>query len=808
MKPRHDGWTRCVSLAALVAMAWGLAAGVVLGETTGDVTWSGGAGSGNPYWNITNNWLGGEAPVTSTTATIYFKTNGQSVVGVLDADRQVGRIYLDDQLGANDAGQITHTLDLGGHTLTVAGNYDCQAYDKHTFAFTNGTVRFGTDSLQGNLYVGRNRTATDRVAPGATLDTHNLRDLRIGTTSWDNQNAILDLRGAALANGVLRATNIIVNAGAYAHGRIDMDGATSITSIQAAASLTIGKVWGPGSCYVGNPADSYRLPPGVSVRVGEDAGHRGTMTVVQVFQYGYGGVVGKLEASSGGTFTAFLDDLDVMLYSVANSQRGPNAHVGTLDISRMDACAIDTHGLRVAPDHLTEAPSSVDNLRGTMRLCTGTVTAGDVTVGATLGAGYGILALSNTAFTVTNSFTLNKTGQMTIRLGGEPKGLDVDGTFTDESTGTIAVHYLAAPTVATNWAIRIAGDAQSTLNAMIGDSRLTSTGTYPGKKVGVLYDGAHTYYAMADSNAFTTLPIAIAYDERTYEIQPGGSVTLGTNDIDNGSYDPDGRPLTLTLSTNGGPEGASVTFDELGDYVVTLTATAAADSATDTCTVHIVPVDAGTNGNLTWTGGASTELMDRREWLWSDNWLEGAPPTNPSTSTIQFRELGQAVNGRLGADRTIGGLDIGYNAATVSHTIDLGGRALTVAGPVQSWRSNVTVSNGTLRLGSDTEACDFHAASTAGGDMVLRARRHSRHPQRSPSRCSVRRLGRRGKRHPGSSAGDDRGRNAACREHGPGDQGLDLRAPARSGQLGHADPGGHWSAPHRLVLGRRKRVHR
>ena len=46
------------------------------GYTTGNVTWSGGAGAGNPYWTGSTNWAGGYAPVT-----LCRSTNGTTCAG-------------------------------------------------------------------------------------------------------------------------------------------------------------------------------------------------------------------------------------------------------------------------------------------------------------------------------------------------------------------------------------------------------------------------------------------------------------------------------------------------------------------------------------------------------------------------------------------------------------------------------------------------------------------------------------------------------------------------------------------------------
>jgi hypothetical protein len=496
---------------ALAGFFFLMAAGQAQAVTTNSVTWSGSGGPANPGWGQAANWFGGVAPANPTAATVIYNTNGQTVVGVLEADREIGGLFLDDLADANSPETITHTLNLGGHTLTLAGNYDCQSFDKHTFTFTNGILRLGTASVSANLNIGVNRTVTERVAPGTTLDTCNLKELRVGQAGWDNQNATLDLRGATVRGGVLRATSIYLRTGSSAGSFVYLDGNTALSSIEVGRDLEINHTSGPGAAFIGNPADNGRLPPNVSVKVGVSPAERGSITVSRVVFVGYGGVDGKLVASGGGTFTAYLTNFDIMRYEAGDAQgqnRSTNPHAGTVDLSPMNACLIDVGTLKIAADHYLHPPLAVDNLQGTLKLCSGVVTAGTVVVGSTLGSGFGLLSLSNTMFTVTDSFTLNATASNSITLGADSRGLDVQGTFTDGG-GKITVNFLVAPALNTAiWAIRIKGDARATLNGMIDAGRLTSTGTYPYKKVALRYDGIAgcTYYAMTDDAGTWGMP--------------------------------------------------------------------------------------------------------------------------------------------------------------------------------------------------------------------------------------------------------------------------------------------------------------
>ncbi len=714
-----------VALAMVLAgLGIWLMAGAAQAATTNSVIWSGGADPGNPAWDLDANWLGGEAPANPTTGTIYFKTNGQAVAGLLEADRQIGGVYFDSGVNGSN---VAHTVDLGTRTLTLAGNLTGADLRHWSFRLTNGTLRLGTADTAANLTIGRLADATLTMSSGTSLETVNLGSVSLGEhTSSGNGNSILDLRGCQVVDGVLRLRSLSL-VGYWKSAFVYLDGATGISSIEVSNTVSLGASFGPGawsgdSTYVGNPSENGNLPANISLKIGSSPEQRGNLIVNRLINSGYvGNRTDKIVATSGGTFTAYLTNLWVAANGV---NPGSSAQYGLLDISRMNSCSVDALDVRLGS---RGSPLSTDNIKGEWRVCSGTVTAGTVVVGASTGKGYGLLALSNTLFTVTNSLTINTTGTNLVSVGAEPSGFDLQGTLIDGG-GKIRVNFLAAPAVGTNWAIRIRGDAQSTLNAMIGasPSRLTSTGTYPNKKAGVLYDAAadYTYYALADSNAFATLPVAIAHDERTYEITPAGTVVIGTNDINNGSSDPDNRPLTLTIYTNGGPESATLTFDAAGDYGVTLKAAANSDSATDTCTVHVVAVNPGVTNGLTWKGGASTLLMDRREWMWSGNWVEGVPPANPTIGTIYYKTDGQSVTGLLEQSRTVGGLyfDALANGASIAHALDLGGHTLTVAGsvdsePSRSWTMRMT--NGTLRLGSVSQSASLRVGRMGAATLVL-----------------------------------------------------------------------------------------
>jgi len=709
--------TNGIRMAAAAVGMLALGTGTARGQTTeANVTWIA-ENPASPGWEVPANWSEAgtgenKAPANPTPGTIQLRIPGQDVTGVLEADRTVGAISVGDSV---DATHRTHTVNLGGHRL-ITGSLSGPQSANYTLTITNGILQIGSPTVTGTLTLGNTRDGTLKMQPGSVFDGNNLSTVTLGFTGWGNRGrGYLDLRGATVAGGTLAVTNLYLRTGGTGASYLYLDGDTALSSIHVANNLEINNTSGPGLGYIGNPNDSGRLPPNIAFKVGVSPSQRGNITISRISFVGYGNVDGKLVASSGGTFEGWLNEMHIVRYEAGGadgSNRQSGAHIGTFDIGKMNACLIDVNTLRIGTDHYIHPPLPQDNLQATMALCPGVVTANVAVVGSTIGSGWGRLSLSNTLFRVNDSFTLNRTGQVTIRLGAEPKGLDIDGTFVDESAGTIAVHFLAEPAAdTTNWAIRVKGDAVATLAAMAGasPSRLTSTGSFTGKKVGILYDGEYTYYAMVDESV-PFPPIAVAHAARTYELAPGGTVNISTNDIDNGSSDPGGRPYTLSISSDGVNFSPTLSFNATGNPTVTLKIQAGDDQATATCAVSIVDLHAGTAGvTRTWLGAASTDLMDRREWMWSANWVEGTPPANPTTGTIQFRDSGQSVIGFPEADRTIGGLSLGQSGITVNHTLNLGGtapaRTLTVAGNVTNpGVGSFVVTNGTLRIGTEAAA--------------------------------------------------------------------------------------------------------
>jgi hypothetical protein len=447
-------------------------------------------------WMWSANWVGNVPPTNPTAAILTFANLGQSVTGRLEVARTVGGLTLG---GASMT--VSHTVDLNSNTLTVAGNIADASYGTVGFTFTNGTLQLGSASATGNVYL-TGSTTTLKLAPGAKLDTANAGTVQLamhGSGGWGNGNGILDLRGAQVVGGALRARDLLLyGAGDGNYSYLYLDGSTSLGSIEVSNALVIGQTSGGSTHYIGNPADSGRLPANISVKIGTSPTQRGSLTVLRTTSYTRT-TTAKLVASGGGTFTAYVTNLVVVQQNSPSEQGNGNAQAGTLDLSKMTSCQIDATTLNIAPDR-SPSPTNTDNLIGTLRLPPGNVVAGTVVVGGATNSGVATLTLSNTIFAVTNAITLHKTARVTVNVGSQPCGLVIsnaaDTAFSmDTATnGALRIVFRAKATSSPFYGLAWAGDHLAAVQALQASNKLAvdSTGLAP-KTAEIFKSGGFTY---------------------------------------------------------------------------------------------------------------------------------------------------------------------------------------------------------------------------------------------------------------------------------------------------------------------------
>jgi len=631
--------------------------------TDGDVTWSGDGAV--PYWELAANWVGNEAPMHETSGILTFPTSDTSR---LDDDYQVKQVIVS---GAH------HTIDLGGHTLTLTHD-TAMAGTAPRMIFTGpeghpGTLRVGLPGAPADIRTTRT-SARLLIGDGVTLGG-NIRDIR------PSREARIDLRGAVMEDGILAVDGIY----SAREPVFYLDDTTVIDTLLIRHEFANRGSFGMD---IGNPAHAdRRLPSNLVVIVGSDlepaifdmgvrnTGHHGHMPMGPI----------NFNASSGGSFTGRLSRLRVA-HNIAAS--GSARCQASMKLAGMDSCDIVTESISIGT---IADESHTTPVRGTLSLPAGDVKTGTLVMGRDQlrdSNNWADLLLDGTRVEVTNAVVLNRTSEVIINLHGESAGLDLDAnaSFTLHRTlddgASLHVEFVEPPVPGEDiyWGLRIAGDEADELTALQGLGWLTyafdtNNAAFDGKHVGILYTNDFTYFAMADENYFDFSPVAITRD-RTLEVESGGTVMLAPLDIDEGSFDPLERDFSLTMNYGDQTGLTELELTALGPHTVTLVITIdgePSETGQADATVTLVEVVAGTEQDLVWTAGASTELMDRPEWFWGANWDLEQPPLNPSAVNLNFPLGGTSIAApESGTTLEVG--EIMFDDAV--HTIDLDGNTL------------------------------------------------------------------------------------------------------------------------------------
>lgn len=489
-----------VSLAAvLICLSLLAFPGLAPGATTNNVSWSGGAGAGNPYWNVDANWHGGEAPANPMGATVTFTTNNQSLASTLDADRSIGTLAsgMTESTGNRDT-----VLDLDGRTLTVTkkiGGISGKTSYRNTFIVTNGTMQVGTSTQIVNLSVGASATLV--IVPGVTFNPVNLGTVTIGISGYLGD--YLDMRGVIVAGGDLRMEGLSMPMGSYRVGQFWVNSATVMDSFTVTGSCSIGS--GSFSAnslrvFVGDPDDTFsfegyslgQFPAGVDLNFGSSPENRGLLRIIyktSIDPRGYN-VGGLKVAGGGGACTAYLSSLTLAYSAASNS-----TDWAILDLSAMDSCEMDIQSLDIATG--PAVPGANDNGRGVLRLPPGVCVIGDALIGAPVGIGYALFETSNTTVTITNSISVRALGAVTNRIGASFCGLDIanadENALQISEGGNITLIFCEPFSGLPHYGLRWKGQHQETLLAMISDGRIVVDNSILGKDAKVYFTLGYTF---------------------------------------------------------------------------------------------------------------------------------------------------------------------------------------------------------------------------------------------------------------------------------------------------------------------------
>jgi fibronectin-binding autotransporter adhesin len=366
-------------------------------------TWDG-ENEESDNWSVSSNWVGDEAPASPTTDTITFTATDAGNINIVDTSRQVGGLYY----GA------THTTDLGGNTLTVAGNISISSGSP---TIRNGTLSLGSAESRRSITVmtGDWGNPALTLSSGTTLNAY-LNGISVGI--YRNGSGTLDLSAATVncdgvANTLQVTGNINIGTGESSGGTVLLP--TSLESISTTGDLLIGSgslgftTSGSllssivvGRNFQARTSGILNIPSGVSMSVGS-VGTRG------YFRLG-----GRDWDSDGVTFTLPGGSLTGYLTDVTLTQNYNQGAI-TLDLSTAASVNLDITGA------ITVNNSTI------IKLPTGTVSTGTMAIGAT-----GTSELAGTTFSFTN------TGASAVSNAGTIKGYGtVSGAGTFTSTGYV-----------------------------------------------------------------------------------------------------------------------------------------------------------------------------------------------------------------------------------------------------------------------------------------------------------------------------------------------------------------------------------
>ena len=691
----------------------GLLTIVTAGVVHGQITWSGLGADDN--WSTGNNWIGGTPPTVSQAA--LFTSNDVSGLAILTGDTTIAGLTVNNP-NSGTVGNIAHTLDLGGNRLTVTGTVGVSWYPANsitasrlnsTLTVTNGTLQIGFSTTSRDLQIGGihefqtygtpSQTGTLVMGSNSTFDAY-LSSVTLGSAGGNR--GILDLRLATVRRGgevgVFRANSLqmaMVGHGNSPRWDSEILFGSSLTSFEIANTLAIAS-GDRTSGWIGKygSSGSAAMPDGANIKLGVSTSSRAS---VAIGIGGYWGTSGHLVAGTGGSCTGYLSTV-----SIGTKGSGGNENsTGRLDLRNMASVLLDVSGSTV----LGSSTDASKQGFGYLHLPAGTALFNTLTIGHSFGLG--LLDLYGTEVTVTNALTVNATGLITNRVGAAGGSVTLTSNATLTVNGRIHLAFQADPPPGGQrnglvWG----GDRRATLQALLDTGKITYSTNGVTGTVAVLYDKTNTFVALAAESPLSVIPRNL-----TVEVRPGVATVLAFH-IDDLDASPSGQGVTSRELTHpddqspADPYVVTLPAITLGsgapatNVAITLTLHRDAQSASEDAIVTVTPVPDGVQSSLTWSGGASTLLMNRREWLWGQNWVGGVPPAAETTNTLTFSGNGLGTN-ILDQARRVGGLTV-LNSSGL-HRFDLNGQTLTVTNGTlrvgdQNTTTVTTFTNGTLRV--------------------------------------------------------------------------------------------------------------
>ena len=274
--------TRCYrSIAAAIVAC------VPIRSALASVTWTGASGTD---WANGHNWSNNSGP--STTDTAIFNDTGSSIIpsdttSVLNTDRIIGGLVFSDTAGHY------HTLDLGGHGLSVAGSlsFNLDQGSSTTTTMRNGTLLL-TNSF-GQINVGRavaGSAAAIVDLSGLTSIGAHVQDVLIGASTANGASGTLTL---SPLNNITANTFTV---GSNGDGHLTLGQSNTILTPQFTIARDFSNsavtIVSGGNLMLGSLTQRTNLSI-ANQNIGTNDGHGGTLDL------------------TGGTFNAYLGDVIV-----------------------------------------------------------------------------------------------------------------------------------------------------------------------------------------------------------------------------------------------------------------------------------------------------------------------------------------------------------------------------------------------------------------------------------------------------------------------------------------------------------------
>lgn len=390
------------------------------------IFWLGGT---SKDWGTGSNWQGNVGP--SSTDLAYFNDVGTSalpgeVTSTLNADRTTGGLAF-----ANSTGHH-HTLDLNGHTLTLAGSlyFNVDTPGNTTTTIRNGTLAFSSPFAE--IFVGcavaGGGSGNVTLAGLAPLNV-TVQDFKVGTSTGGGANGAI-----TMANSNTITTQFItvgsapndVNANGTIHlGQtntlltpqltISQNYANGLMDIASGGSLTLGSAAQRTNVYLGTAVTNTNSQYGgrLDLTGGTFNGYLGDVVVAQREGGAFGGTVATFNAGSGGSVNIGAAGNTSNFY-VGRMLNGGASATGTADFSGLSTLTANVN-------NFTLGTAQSGSAQGTVKLAvTNTINANNIVIGDN-GGGSNALTLGHANTIVTPLFNIGQdasTGVVTLPAGG------------------------------------------------------------------------------------------------------------------------------------------------------------------------------------------------------------------------------------------------------------------------------------------------------------------------------------------------------------------------------------------------------